>query len=146
MLFAASSVQDVNYLWSTGETTPSIEISRYGVYSVLVDNQGCQGGDTVEVADCGCDLWVPNAFTPNDDALNDRFEPTPSATLGHFHMAIFNRFGELIYQTDDINEGWDGTVKGKPAPIGVYTYVIHYACHSHPEMIMMKKGSITLLR
>ncbi|MBO4481097.1 MAG: gliding motility-associated C-terminal domain-containing protein [Bacteroidales bacterium] len=146
VLTAVSSEQDVNYLWNTGETTSYIEISKHGVYSVLVDNQGCQGGDTITIAACDCDIWVPNAFTPNDDALNDRFEPIPSATLGYFHVAVYNRFGELIFQTKDINEGWDGTFKGKPAPLGVYSYVIHYACKAHPEFIILKKGSVTLVR
>ena len=146
LLTAVSSVQDVAYIWSTGETTQYIEITRHGEYSVLADNQGCLGGDTITIAACDCDIWVPNAFTPNDDALNDRFDPIPSATLGYFHLAIYNRFGELLFQTKDINEGWDGTFKGKLVPLGVYSYVIYYSCKALPEFIKLKKGSVTVVR
>jgi gliding motility-associated-like protein len=146
LLTAISSVQDVAYIWSTGETTQYIEITRHGEYSVLADNQGCLGGDTITIAACDCDIWVPNAFTPNDDALNDRFDPIPSATLGYFHLAIYNRFGELLFQTKDINEGWDGTFKGKLVPLGVYSYVIYYSCKALPEFIKLKKGSVTVVR
>ncbi|MBQ9434504.1 MAG: gliding motility-associated C-terminal domain-containing protein, partial [Bacteroidales bacterium] len=146
LIATVSPSQGVTYLWNTGDQTPSIQVTEPGFYSVLVDNQGCESGDSLTVADCQCDLWVPNAFTPNDDALNDVFLPVPSAALGYFQMLIYDRFGGLIFQTTDINEGWNGQIGGKNAPLGVYAYVIHYACSTHPEFIMLKKGSVTLVR
>jgi len=64
---------------------------------------------------------VPNAFSPNADALNDRFKPI-IYNYNSYHLEIFNRWGTMIYQADHADKGWDGTVGNQPAPIGVYTY------------------------
>ena len=69
------------------------------------------------------DLRVPNVFTPNGDGVNDEFR-VAHRSLKEFHCEIYNRWGKLVYQWDDPNKGWDGTINGKPAAEGAYFYVI----------------------
>ena len=69
------------------------------------------------------DVFFPNAFTPNDDGLNDIFTYT-SRLIETVDFMIFNRWGELIFQSDQLEEGWDGSYGGQPAPQGTYLYKI----------------------
>ncbi|MFO7259178.1 MAG: gliding motility-associated C-terminal domain-containing protein [Bacteroidota bacterium] len=88
-------------------------------------------------------ITYPTAFTPNGDGKNDHFTVFTKFVNG-FQMSIFNRWGELIYVTDDINQGWDGTFNGKLMPEGTYAFrvdVVDYLGRSFVEM-----GSVMLLR
>lgn len=88
-------------------------------------------------------MYVPNAFAP--DGLNKRFGPKGQFfNYSQFEMSIFNRWGELVYITRDINKGWDGTVDGDDAGIGSYVYVIRYVDGDGEEH--RKKGTVTLIR
>lgn len=68
-------------------------------------------------------IFVPNSFTPNNDGLNDIFAPS---IIGHktFEMTIFDRWSEVLYHTNDISRGWDGTYKGNPCKENTYVYMI----------------------
>jgi len=70
------------------------------------------------------DIYIPNSFSPNGDGINDifRIPPGPSFTLQYF--LIYDRYGNEIFRTTDINKGWDGTYKGAKSPNGTYTYLI----------------------
>ena len=147
ILTANSSVPDVTYRWNTYETTQSITITTPGTYQVFVDNQGCTGSASIQIPLCPCEVWCPNAFTPNDDGINDIFLPQISNTLASYELIIFNRWGQRIYRTEDVNQGWNGcTMPGMMCPVGVYYYVLTYSCMSLPEKPIMKHGSITLVR
>ena len=87
-------------------------------------------------------LHVPNAFSPNSDGVNDSFTVI-SANIAVFEMSIFNRWGEMVFQTFDRYDGWDGMFKGKPAPIDVYVVVIKYQGNT-PEMTYT--GNITIIK
>ena len=68
---------------------------------------------------------IPNAFSPNNDGNNDRFEIFPAPIIQEIYtFKIFNRWGALVWETDDINETWDGNYKGMPAAVGVYVYFL----------------------
>lgn len=146
VLTANSSVPEVTYQWNTGETSQNITIMTHGTYTVIADNQGCTGTASIEIPICPCEVWVPNAFTPNEDGLNDIFLPQISNTLSSYELTIFDRWGKIIFRTDDYNQGWDGTIKGKLAPTNVFTYLIYYTCMSAPDKLMTKNGSITIIR
>ena len=67
-------------------------------------------------------FWIPNAFTPgNGDDMNDVFKPKVIGVVDYTFM-IFNRWGELIYKTNDTEAGWNGTFKSKPSPLDVYVW------------------------
>lgn len=145
-LTAHSSEPDVTYLWNTHESSESINVTSQGTYSVEADNQGCKGMAFIKIPICPCEVWIPNAFTPNNDGLNDIFIPQIENALSSYHLYIYNRWGEQIFYTDDPTLGWDGTVKGQLVPAGVYQYVVSYTCASTPDADQMKHGSITVIR
>jgi gliding motility-associated-like protein len=88
-------------------------------------------------------IFIPNAFSPNGDGDNEFFFPVGS-NAEFLEMRIYNRWGELLYTTTDIDAGWDGTFKGKEVPIGVYTWVVHYLDLEDKEQIA--SGNVSLLR
>ena len=145
-LTANSTVPDADFQWNTGENSQSITVSTHGTYTVIADNQGCTGTANITIPICPCEVWVPNAFTPNKDDVNDVFLPQVSNTLASYELMIFDRWGKMIFHTDDVNEAWDGTVKGARSPSNVFTYVIYYTCMSAPDHKERKVGSVTIVR
>lgn len=91
-------------------------------------------------------LYVPNAFSPNLDSLNDVFKPLPIFIDDEdYHLSIFDRWGKLMFETEDLYEGWDGTTrKGKAVPIGLYWYIIQFSnpptTPGGPRRIYMTNG------
>ncbi len=100
----------------------------------------------VSVYDCD-DIYVPNAFSPNGDGVNDLFHVLGIRENVIFKdLRIYNRWGQLVFQTDNINTGWDGTFQNTPQEIGVYVYVLHYATVFNPTTVLARQGNITLMR
>jgi len=135
------------YFWSTGETTSAIDVRHHARYWVAVRSpMGCTTTDSIEVLK-SCYINIPNVFSPNNDGINDHFFPRQllSANLSGFSMKIFNRWGQLIYETNRIDgRGWDGKFNEKPQPQGVYVYLIEAVIgNKYPESY---QGNITLLR
>lgn len=91
---------------------------------VLTDSNGCSVSDQVSLFFDPI-LYVPNAFTPNDDGYNQTFG-AEGGNIKEFTMYIFNRWGELIFEAHDMNTRWDGTYKGKASPMDVYVWKIFY--------------------
>ncbi|MBP7809604.1 MAG: gliding motility-associated C-terminal domain-containing protein [Bacteroidia bacterium] len=117
-------------------------------YTVVIQRGPCT--DTtlvrVEVIEDGCfdtDVFVPNTFTPNGDGVNDIMYAR-GHKLTTIYFAIYNRWGEMVFETNDIKTGWDGNYKGRPADVGVFGYYVKYTCVSGQENF--KKGNITLIR
>ncbi|CAN5319026.1 hypothetical protein BH09BAC2_BH09BAC2_06560 [soil metagenome] len=115
----------------------------YTVYAT--DGNGCTASATtlVTVKQTADDIFVPNAFTPNADGKNDLLLVFGNS-ISQLEMHIFNQWGQEIFSINDKSVGWDGTVKGKAQPVGVYVYVLQ-AILSNGEFIT-KKGTITLIR
>jgi gliding motility-associated-like protein len=90
-----------------------------------------------------CILAVPNAFSPNGDGHNDILYARGEGFI-EMELMIFNRIGELVFDTKDNSVGWDGTFKGKRQPVDVYVYLLKGICVSGNSIF--KKGNITLLR
>ena len=97
------------------------------VYTVMViDTFGCVMSDTVfiKVNELVCDdpyIFIPNAFSPNGDGLNDVLY-VRSRILESFYFAVYSRWGQKLFETTRFDEGWDGTFQGKPCQNGVYDY------------------------
>ena len=85
----------------------------------------------------------PNAFTPDGDGLNDIFIFESRYIVG-VNMKIYNRWGELVYHTTAVDQGWDGTISGKPAPMG--TYIHHTELTDDMGITFVKSGEIILIR
>lgn len=123
----ANSNSDFQYSWSPGgETTSEIFIENGDTYIVTIRNQMCETSDSITFIDhCEHSFYVPNTFTPNNDLINDSFK-AKGTYIGYFSMEIFNRWGELIFQSSDINTGWNGTVNGVNVQEDVYVWRIQY--------------------
>ncbi len=138
---------NVQYLWSTGDTTSYTQATQPGIYWLQISNaSGCFAADSAQVFQ-SCYMDIPNAFTPNGDGANDYFFPRQllAKQVTKFHMEIFNRWGEVIFQTNNISgRGWDGMFNGKAEPEGVYIYSIDAQINGYPEEKI--KGNVTLLR
>ncbi len=138
-----------SYLWKpSGDTTRSTTVSLPGLYTVTVTNQvGCSTTASVQVLEaCPPRVYVPNSFTPNGDGKNDLYT-VYGEHLANFHMFIFNRWGEIIFESQDRHVVWDGVYKGAPMPIGVYPWIITYTGDSeeYQESYRME-GSVTVVR
>lgn len=131
----------------TPTTTASPEVTT--LYTIEVtDHFGCTKSDTITVfvTERICDepyVYVPNAFTPNNDGKNDILF-VRSDILEEFVLRIYDRWGELIFETNSLDKGWDGTYKNEPCMPGVYDYFLEGYCNNKKEIL--KKGNITLIR
>jgi gliding motility-associated-like protein len=109
------------------------------------DEWGCRNTDSADVtAHTCCEIAVPNAFSPNNDGLNDRFRIITNGNQRIGTFIIVNRWGQKLFETNDVKAGWDGTHNGKPQVMDTYYYYIKYTCTS--SEVFEKKGEVILLR
>jgi len=114
-------------------------------YFVTITNSfGCTATDSVIVYVYPT-LYVPNAFTPEGNFKNPIFFAYGTG-IRTFQMTIFNRWGQQVFTTNDLLTGWDGTLNGNPAQIGVYTWQIEYTADIFPLEKEYRVGHVTLLR
>lgn len=136
-----------SYIWNTGDAGSSIVVHQAGIYTVTAVNICGVLQDSVQVQtyNCDCRILVPNAFSPNNDGLNDEIRALMSCnTLEQFSLTIFNRYGQVIFETSDPAQGWDGNYNnGSRADVGVYFYYIVYNADG---ATMKHKGDFTLIR
>lgn len=137
----------LQYLWNTGATTPSISVTKPGIYSVqVIDIDACSESDTIQVMGRNCPRRIvfPNAFTPNQDGKNDRFKPITEGRLDLFELMIYNRWGGLIFRTNNPQYGWDGAVGGVAQSTNTYVFLCRYQFRNEPMQAV--KGTIQLIR
>ena len=117
------------------------QTTTYYATCTLCDGQEFSDSVTVVVIP-----YLPNAFTPNGDGLNDVFGiiGIPPENITEFNLQVFSRWGEVVFSTTDPEESWDGTVGGKPAPEGVYVWAIWYM--DSGRHTVTNKGTLTLIR
>ena len=151
--FTNTSDSYSNLYWSFGDnsfseyTDPNHIYDELGEYlvSLVVENIfGCidSVSSYVGVIDSDENLFIPNSFTPNENELNEVFKIS-SDTLQDYEIWIYNRWGELLLYSDDIEQGWDGSYKGRICQHGVYVWRLQYLCG---EAIQTKIGTVTLIR
>ena len=138
-----------NSNYSTLENPLPHDYSEPGIYAVTlyVENSlGCKDSAVAYVTiDDIFALYVPNAFTPNENGLNDVFKAAGRGIdLTTFKMRIFNRWGTEIWMSADLYEGWDGRIHGDESPQGVYVYVVTLRDLNHLQHTY--RGSFTLYR
>ena len=137
----------LSYLWSTGESSQAIDIKVAGKYWVVMNTDLCTLSDTINVeGSLGSGvLWFPNSFTPNGDQLNDLFT-VKGTDITYFQMKIFNRWGELIYETTKLDSGWDGMLLGKRAEVDVYVWNVQYKSLCNKNRLKTKIGHVSVIR
>jgi len=136
-----------SFLWNTGSSENPLTLTKAGTYTATAFIENCSKTAHYTVEECPCVIWIPNAFTPNGDELNELFRPLISCheTLKSYKLHIYDRWGNLIFQTSDYAVGWNGKDNnGKDYAAGVYNYLIEYV-NSKNERVR-KNASVTLVR
>lgn len=114
------------YKWSTGSTEPSIMVTSPGPYGVEVSN-GCEEQNFyyfITEKECNCEIALPNIFTPNGDGFNETFEIKGTSDIARFNLKIYNRWGLIVYQTNQISKPW----RGEGFSSGIYYWTIDLMC------------------
>jgi gliding motility-associated-like protein len=135
-----------SYLWAPGgEKTQAITVSKAGKYICYGDDGVfCRFSDTFNIANyCGTEVIIPSAFSPDGNGVNDFFLPS-SEFLTDYNMKIYNRWGELLFESNDLEKGWDGNYLNEAAQEGVYIYIIRVVGIDHKQL--SRKGTFTLVR
>jgi gliding motility-associated-like protein len=139
----------VNYLWNDGKTNPYRNIfNAPGRYWLKAYNDCFEKYDTVDITyeECECRIFVSNSFTPNDDENNDIFMPVTGCYYEEFEFEILDRWGAIIFVSSSVDQGWDGTMNGKKAPIGMYNWRMRYKKFSWQKLSNYDYGQVHLIR
>lgn len=135
---------NVNYLWQDASTKPTYTVTDPGIYSLTASNFCGNSIAKVEFKRGLCWLVMPNAFTPNNDRVNDIFRVPHPDFIRTFQFTIFNRWGEKIFETTATGQGWNGKYKGTNQDTGNYTWFITLT--DFEGNIESAKGSVVLIR
>jgi gliding motility-associated-like protein len=144
-----------DYLWSPTSNMNNFNIANPILllsadvesitYRVRVGVQGCYAEDDITIKVFkGPDIYIPTGFTPNNDRKNDILKPTLAGMKSFTYFKIFNRWGQLLFQTAQIGAGWDGTFKGKEQASGTYVYVAEAVDYLGNKVF--RKGTVVLIR
>ncbi|MDO9512151.1 MAG: gliding motility-associated C-terminal domain-containing protein, partial [Bacteroidales bacterium] len=148
-LDAGKGTGSENYEWEDGSQRRYRKVEENGTYWVTVRNDGCMVTDTIQIQLCEGYIWFPAAFTPNNDGLNETFRARTSDETISFQLYIFSRSGALMFQTDDVTNGWDGRdINGKICPAGVYIWKVVYRGKgdNSPGIEKTQTGVVTLVK
>jgi gliding motility-associated-like protein len=130
-------------LWSNGSASNPTETNAEAPYLGFTGyKNGCFIRDSVKMVQ-NCEVYIPSAFSPNNDGVNDAFNLIPLNVV-NYDLKIFNRWGELIFETMDAAQGWDGTAKGQLSPMDHYVYYVTGIKKDHSTFSM--KGTVALIR
>lgn len=143
-----SNISTTNYRWQDGSRDSIFVVKQSGTYSLtLTDDIGCSSTSSinVKVQLCSdCKVEIPNAFTPNGDGRNDVFKILSSCLMiNHFSLKVYNRWGQKIFETNQVEKGWTGKLKDIDATPGTYMYQLQYSKYGSDSII--KKGGILVL-
>jgi len=138
------------YLWDNGSTGTTLTVNAPGTYWVMGIG-GCTVIDSITVTDdvslCACEASLPTAFTPNHDGKDDYFGPLfeSGCTISNYSFAIYNRFGQQVFSSENPQAKWDGTFWYINADVGTYMYYVKYTSGPNKTQLLVK-GDVTLIR
>ena len=134
------------YTWQDSSHAATYNVTKPGTYWVRAyfPDYDITTSDTIEITNCN-PINIPNAFTPNGDGKNDVFKIISLNEIIDFKLIIYNRWGDLIFESTDINKGWDGAFKGEIVPYGVYVYLLTGIIKDTGEQIK-RTGNVTVVR
>lgn len=147
-LYLDIGTQGGTYLWQDKSVWPQFTVEREGIYWATVHNACGTDTDTMDVTyeRCRCYIYLPNSFTPDENKLNEQWlvAVNPDCPLQAYTLTVFNRWGQIVFETQNIDNLWDGTLHGQKAPIDVYTYHLMYKFENAPHQYV--RGSVSLVR
>jgi gliding motility-associated-like protein len=147
IIFNAQNIGS-SYLWNTKDTLQKIQINKPGFYTVKITEQHfCSIIDSVHLLMVDCNpgyVFMPNAFSPNGDGFNDNIGPIlVGENVKLTGYKIYNRWGNLIFASNDKGMYWDGKCNGVDQLVGTYIYTVDYTNMGVPKLL---KGDISLIR
>lgn len=138
-------------LWSTNDTTNFIVVYSTGMYYVTVTDSLCPNSDTVFIKkECQYEVYLPSAFTPNGDGINDILVPMSNIKgIVVLSFSVYNRWGEKVFEATnfipgDLSNGWNGTFRGEHCQQDSYGY--YYSVKLPDDQVKTYKGTVTLMR
>ena len=148
----------ISYRWDFGDGTTSTaqdpgehlfpETSNgksYIIRLAVQNNMGCTDTASAHILKLqSCAIGVPNAFTPNGDGKNDYLYPLNASSVTDLQFQVFNRYGQIVFETRDWSHKWDGTINGQPQSFGTYIWILKYKDNSGRKYIL--RGSTVLVR
>jgi gliding motility-associated-like protein len=157
--FSESSTGNlVSWHWNFGDGTtsdvqtpadhlfPDTWAGKTYVVSLIVENNiGCfDTASMVILKKQSCAITVPNAFTPNGDGLNDFLYPLNAFSTTDLEFQVFNRFGQIVFETRDWTRKWDGTVSGTAQPVGTYVWTLRYTDGLSGQKVFLRGTSVLI--
>ena len=137
-----------SYLWNDHSTNKMMIVKEPGKYWLDVTNSCGKVSDTIiiqrKIDGCECSVFMPTGFTPNKDGKNETMRPFSNCPFTG-QLLIYNRWGELVFQTNDLQKGWNGVYNSMMQATGVYVYQIIYNYTFRPGEFV-KKGTFVLIR
>ena len=137
-------ITNASYLWQDGSTNSTYLVTQSGLYTVTITNQCGFLSDDILIQKGGCQLFVPNSFTPDGNGKNDLFRPLTYGPLSFYEFIVFNRYGETVFQSKDPLKGWDGNYKGKKQNADTYVWKCVYQIDK--LMKTTETGTVILIR
>ncbi len=139
------------YRWQDNSTASTLTVSKPGLYVLDVERFNCTARDSVRVQPSGdcCTVYLPTVFSPNADGQNDVFSVVTGCSdiIYEPDLLIYNRWGTVIFRTQDVATGWNGLVQGTPAPAGSYTWLFWYGLPQRQSVIRrQERGTVLLIR
>ncbi len=141
-----TGINSAAFRWQDGSSESQLTVANEGIYYVAATTE-CEtlyDSITIRLMDCGCELFLPKAFTPNNDGINDVFRPRSDCSISGLEIKIFNRWGETVFRGSQENSAWNGKFKGRNCPAEVYAYIAWYNTESRRRI--MKSGNVSLIR
>ena len=132
------------YHWQNGSNATSYNITDTGTYVLIVTNECGTYSDSIRISRGVCQLYVPSAFSPNMDNLNDVFRIKYPFVVKRYNIAIFNKFGQKIFESADMTKAWDGNYNGEAQSVGAYVWIISLTDIDGKDKIV--KGTVMLLK
>jgi gliding motility-associated-like protein len=136
-----------NYTWSNNAASSTINITTPGIYWLEVaDFSHCIGRDSILVnpKECLTGFHIPNAFTPDRNGRNDDFKPFIGGNVKQYQFTIYNRWGQVVFTTNDLRRGWDGTFAGIQQETNVFVWICSYQVEGEPAKL--ERGTVVVIR
>ncbi|MCK9612343.1 MAG: gliding motility-associated C-terminal domain-containing protein [Bacteroidales bacterium] len=145
ILMLNATTPNATYLWQDNSLYPTYSVFHEGIYWVVVTQNCVSFSDTIAInyENCVNNTFIPNIFSPNADGQNDVFR-VRGENIETLHLAVYNRWGEKVFESESQNDGWDGNYKGKPCSADVYVY--HATIIFEDGTETSRKGNVTLVR
>ena len=134
----------VTYTWNNGKKGFSQWINKPGLYSLSGIDRGCYAETSINIGELSCpEIYVPTGFTPDGDGRNDIIRPI-CAGIDLVYFRVYNRFGQMIFETREDGKGWNGKLNGIQQSMATYVYVVEGRDKSGRQHI--RKGTFVLIR